>query len=426
MAAGLLLAVVHAAEPPHPLIGATRDHVLGQYGEPKGVISAGNRTVLSYPHERLVLRDNQVVEIERLASEPVRRPAPPAAEAAPAAAAPAPSAAGAAPPVGSDSAPIAAPAPVVDATSAAPVPEPKFEIKLVRPPGSPAPKREFIAPIVAPAPVEPALVEPPVPVGPPAPDPAEVARKAARAAQAAQAAAEAAAQEKRLKAAQSARRRLDFADTAVSNERGPGLTLLLGLGVLAGGVGALVWWRRQQSLALAATSVAATPVRKISAVPGRVSALAAGPAGAASPTLKPGFTREFIGQLAPGRFEELVAEYFTKTGVVATRTKSGASSPIHLRISWKGEPRAFACAQCIAPAPAPIEARELHPFAAALAAEDLRRGYVITSGIFSDEAVEFAAAKRLTLMSIDNLIEKITGLPESARQELLQTLGASK
>ncbi|MBL9187260.1 MAG: restriction endonuclease [Opitutaceae bacterium] len=415
VAAGLLLATLHAAEPPHPLVGATRDQVFAQYGEPKGVISVGNRTVLTYPQERLVLRDNVVVEVERLASEPVRRAIPAAAESAP-------SPAGATSALASDGTPVAAAQPSETPAPAAPAAETKLEIKLVRPPGSAAPPpRE----VVVPAPVEPELVEPVVPVAPqpPKPDPAELARKAARAAELA---AEAAAQEKRLKAAQSARRRLDFADTATTDEGGPGLTLLLGFGVIAGGIGALVWWRRQQSLTLEATSVAATPVKKIPAASARAAAPAAMPAAASAPAAKPGFTREFIAQLDAGRFEELVAAYFTKTGVVATRTKTGAASPLHLRISWKGEPRAFACAQCITPAPEPIEARALHPFAAALAAEDLRRGYVVTSGGFSPEAVAFAAAKRLTLMSVDNLIEKIGGLPESARQELLQILGAAK
>lgn len=443
VAAGLLLAVVHAAEPPHPLMGATRDQVLARYGEPKGQIAAGNRTVLTYARERLVLRDNVVVDIEQLASEPVRRPAPAPAETVAPAAAAVPASAPAAPHVGTENPPT--PAPNSSPTSSeaasvpvAPPPEPKLEIKLVRPPsagGLPAPRREVSTPAVATPPpgVEEVAPAPAVaaeePPAPPKPDPAELAKAAAKAAKAAQAAAEAAAQEKRLKAAQSARRRLDFAETSQTEEGGTGMSILLGLGVLAGGIGALVWWRRQQSITLAATSVAATPVKKPSApAPSRSVDKTQAPFSTtiSAPAPKPAFTREFIGQLDPNRFEELVAAYFTKTGVVATRTKSGATSSVHIRISWKGEPRAFACAQCLLAAAERIDARALHPFVAALAAEDLRRGYVVTNGVFSEGATEFAAAKRITLMSVDSLIEKINGLPESARSELLQVIGAAK
>jgi hypothetical protein len=101
-------------------------------------------------------------------------------------------------------------------------------------------------------------------------------------------------------------------------------------------------------------------------------------------------------------------------------------SPLHIRISWKGEPRAFASVHCIAQGPDDIEARALHGFVAALAAEDLRRGYVVTSGRFSAAAQKFAADKRLTLLPVDALLEKIQGLPESARKELLQTIGEEK
>ncbi len=425
VAVGLMLTVARGAEPPHPLMGATRDQVLARYGEPKGQIALGSRTVLTYPREKLVLRDNVVIEVEVLSAEPIRRPAPAPVEAAPVTPVPAP--VSAIPTVGTENAPTA---PVSTSSPAAstPAPEPKFEIKLVRPPsagGAPAPKRETPAPVAVvevPKPL-PVVTEPEVAPAPPKPDPVAIAQ----AARAAQAAAEAVAQEKRLKSAQSARRRLDFAETAENDEGGSGKSIAIGLGVIIAGLGGLVWWRRRHSLELAATSVASTPVKKAAPAPVRAamnapaSSLTTAPFKAPAPGV---FSPELIAHLDASRFEELVAAYFTKTGVVATRTKTGAASPVHLRISWKGEPRAFACAHCIAPVSAPIDARALHGFVAALAAEELRRGYVVTSGVFSDGARDFAAAKHLTLMPVDVLLEKIAGLPEAARKELLQLVAA--
>lgn len=443
LAAGLLLASLDAAEAPHPLMGATRDHVLSRYGEPKGQISVGPRTVLTYAHEKLVLRNGVVVEVERLSAEPVRRPAPvesvPADSVASATAvAPVPTQ----PHVGTENAPTPPPA-VTPATSgtgpasapgqgsAAPAGQPKLAIKLVRPPGAGGPSAPRPAPVVeAPTPQPVNETPEPEPAPPPGPDPRIEAERAARAAQAAaQAAAEAAANEKRAKSAQSARRRLDFAETAQDEEAGMGKTLLIAALVVVAGFGGLAWWRRQQSIELEATSVARTPVKKAASAPAasnpKVTPFpAATPP--APPAAKPSFTSAFLAQLDATRFEELVAAYFVRTGVVATRVSSGGASPVHLRLSWKGEPRAFACAHCIPQGPDDIEARALHAFVEALAAENLRRGYVVTSGGFSSGAVKFAASKQIILLSADTLLEKIKGLPESARNELMQVLTADK
>ncbi|MBL9203400.1 MAG: restriction endonuclease [Opitutaceae bacterium] len=443
VAAGLLFASLPAAESPHPLVGATRDQVLSRYGEPKGQISVGPRTVLTYAHEKLVLRNGVVVEVERLSAEPLRRPAPAEAAASEAASPPATGARPSVQPhVGTENPPTPAAAPSDSAAESAPAaalppgsrtaplsPEPKLAIKLVRPPGAggaPAP-RPMPAPVVEAPPPANEVPEPePALLPPPGPDPKLEAEKAEKAARAAQAAAEAAAQEKRLKSAQSARRRLDFAESAQEEEGGLGKSTIIGILVLVAGIGGLAWWRRQQSLALAATSVASTPVKKSAAAPA-ASGSKVTPFPAAAPVAaKPAFTVEFLAQLDAGRFEELVAAYFVRTGVVATRANSGTGSPVHLRLSWKGEPRAFACAHCIAQGPDDLDARALQPFADALAAENLRRGYVVTSGAFSSSAVKFAASKQIILLPADTLLEKIKGLPESARAELMQVLTAEK
>lgn len=441
LAAGLLLASLHAAEAPHPMMGATRDQILSRYGEPKGQISVGSRTVLTYPHEKLILRNDVVVEVERLSAEPQRRPAtapaPTPAEAEPAASVPP------VPPqphVGTENPPTTSTGPAAASSSTAPSAAtpppvaPKLAIKLVRPPGasgSPAPRPMPAAATPPPPPPANVVPEPePEPAPPPGPDPKIEAERAARAAAAAaQAAAEAAANEKRAKSAQSARRRLDFAETAQDEEAGMGRTLLIAVLVVVVGFGGLAWWRRQQALALSATSVASTPVRKPAAAPAASNPKVTpfpGNTPPASPAAKPAFTGEFLGQLDASRFEELVAAYFVRTGVVATRANSGGTSPVHLRLSWKGEPRAFACAHCVAQGPDDIEARALHPFAEALAAENLRRGYVVTSGGFSSGAVKFAASRQIILLSAETLLEKIKGLPESARGELMQVLTAEK
>src|SRR5258706_15996099 len=75
-ALAFFLAGANAAEAPHPLMGATREQVLARMGEPKSQIVLGNRAVYLYPRERVVLRDDVVVEVEQLAADPGRRPQP--------------------------------------------------------------------------------------------------------------------------------------------------------------------------------------------------------------------------------------------------------------------------------------------------------------------------------------------------------------
>src|SRR6266496_3277408 len=79
VAMALTLAVAQAAEPqPSSLIGATREQVLERYGEPKSQIVAGNRVVMFFARERVVLRDGIVIDVERLAPEaPPKASTPP-------------------------------------------------------------------------------------------------------------------------------------------------------------------------------------------------------------------------------------------------------------------------------------------------------------------------------------------------------------
>lgn len=186
-----------------------------------------------------------------------------------------------------------------------------------------------------------------------------------------------------------------------------GRTFLITLLVVGGGLGYLLWSRRQRQLVLAATAVSRTPFSPAS----NVAATAGGTV----------FTPDLLAKLEWKRFEELVADYYTKTGVVATRTKTGPASPAHIKISWKGEPRPFASVHCIAHPQGLVDAKPLQDLVAAIAAEDIRRGYVVTSGKFGVSARDYAEEKHLTLLPGDIFLEKLNALPEAARAEIMQT-----
>lgn len=470
-AVALLIGVMASAAEPHPLMGASRDEVLARYGEPKSTLIGGGREILYFAKERLVLRGGKVVEVERIFTEPSRRPAPqpaaPPATPAPATETPAPVAAvpvapvmpqqvlpvaptdltrlqPGAPVAAGATAPVAT-APVATAPVVAPEPEPpqepRLEIKRVLPRGTsstpsstpaaqaqpvaqtppattPAPAKEIASP--PPAPVPAATTE--VAVQPPAAasqaaDTAAPAPTTAVTAMPAAAAEDEEALEKKEKArraleVKAARRRLEAASydanydpsAAFFNKR----TYLIAALIIFGGVAYIVWRRRQQQIALIATAVSRQPFAGHAEV---------GASGAV-------FTAELLGRLEWKHFEDLVAGYYNKTGVVATRTKAGPNAPVHLKISWKGESRPFALVQCIAQPAGLIPAKSLQELSDVLAKEDIRRGYVVSSGKFGVPARDVAEEKHLTLLPGDIFLEKLNALPDLARNEIMQAVTA--
>ncbi len=430
-----------AAEQKPSLIGATRTEVLARFGEPKSQIVVGNRQVLFFAQERVVLRDDRVIEAEELAVDavsPAEKSAVPAASTeGSATAAVTPKAGGAITPPGqgevaSDVAdPAVKPARVV----------PEVTIKSVRPPSrtaaNPATQRQP-SPTTAPIPSQPASATPAKPAALPAPAiPASAAPAApvqetkvvaaetpvdavapapAPAGEApanATAVAEApvspgvasapvapVARPKRQRP--TAEAESDTADVVTSAFTGQ--TYLIALGLIGGGIGYLGWRARQRRLALDATVVSGSPFEA--------------PESSANGDAK--FTLELLNQLEWKRFEELVAAYYNKTGVVAARTKTGPSTPVQIRISWKGEQKPFACVKCITHTQGLIEAKPVQDLCDTLAAEDIRRGYVVTTGKFGVPARDLAEEKHVTLLPGDLLLEKLNALPESARAELLK------
>jgi hypothetical protein len=414
VAVGLLLVAAYAAEPVSPLIGITREQLLSRRGEPRSQMETGNRVVYLYPRERVVLRDNVVIEVELLAAEPTESSAPPSATTSP-------------PAEGAPNGERTLPAQTQPAS-----PDSKVEIKFVRPPskdGRPAPT-EPSRPPITPPPVEPVPAEPAVPAPVVQSTPKSEAGERERVPQPASSqpvvapvpvdpvpqkkAVEDAAVKTKQEAAPAP---APAAPTAASpppssQSQEPNLfgvrTYALAFVVIAGGAIALYWRYRQRQLELAASSVENTPIVTSS------SPVFSGNA----------FSADVLARIEWKRFEELVAAYYNKTGVVAVRTKSGPASPVHVKICWKGEQRPFAYVQCIAQPPSVIESKALQAFVSALAADNIRRGYVVTAGRFSVAARDFAAENHLTLLSGDTLIDKLNALPLSARNEIMQAVSA--
>ncbi len=484
VAAFLLFSVVRAADPASALRGATRDQVIRQMGEPRSQMAVGNRLVMLYPQERVVFRDGVVVDVEPIWVEPARRaPAPAtsptlaAGEQAAAASAAAPTAAPTTAAVKATPVPPNAEQPIPPAAEATPAvppaepaPEPKLEIKLVRPPSSgrspqpapwvpaptpplrvrrspaptpvaPTPEPATVPPSVSPAPEQSLAAKTAIPAVPPAPaapetaprqrtpDVPPVAESEVRPPEAAPALEEksdvedraerkeelAAEKDKKAKVIQAARRRLNVALDNAEPDPTPSIfslrTYLIAFVTVVGGIGYLVWRGRQRQWELAATAVSQTPFS---------SSVASPDSGGAQ------FSADLFSKIEWKRFEELVEAYYSKTGVVAERVKGGPSRPAQVKISWKGEPRPFAYVRCIFLPAGLIEVKPLQELYTLLAAEDIRRGYIVTTGKFTVSARDFAEEKHLTLLPGEIFLEKLNALPGAARTEIMQAVTAGE
>lgn len=445
MSVVLLAASAFAAEK-SPLLGLTREQLLERQGDPRSQIAAGGREVMSFARERIVLRNGVVVEVDILAPDfGARRATPPAAPVT----APAPTSdpAVATPPADLTAADVTPqlPPPAPDASSAAPVSptpaEPQFAIKSVRPPSAggtrpptktepnPAPAPVAAAPTAAnseakkngAAPVAPksampaasvatkapAPVEPKTPADDRAPAPSSVSEPTVASTEPSPADPAAAAPDdaKKVKTKTASKKRAADTDLIEPEESIiSGQTYLYAALIIGSGVAFLVWRSRQRQLELAASAVSRPPFS--------VAPMAAD--GGAM------FPADLLANLEWKRFEELVVAYYSKTGVIAVRTKAGPDSPVHVKISWKGEARPFALVQCIAHPAGLVDATRIQELFTVLTADDIRRGYAVTTGKFNVAARDLAEEKHITLLSGDLLLEKVNALPPPVRAELLQ------
>lgn len=426
----LLAAEGLAASKRSALMGQTRDQILDLLGDPRSAIVTGNREVLLFSRERVILRDGVVIDVQILPAEappraPVVVPPPPpvvpAASPAPAApaAVPAPVSAPAPGPVApivpiqgytmpvpvpapapaalpsAPAAPVAAPVPAQPSPAPVeppPPPEPKLEIRAVRKPGSGLPGGVAAAVAVAPA-VEPSAAIAPAPSAAPLPSIAVAPARSVASAPPVKPAMIPPPPPPPVRG------------TEVAAASGVSVPLLAGLGgVLVALAVFLFRWggsRRAPSLTSAALSRHAalgTHEVKVGGVQ---------------------FTAALLRGLEFRRFRDLVAAYYGKTGAVATAVDAGPDDVVHVQISWKGEARPFACVRCLSPVSGPIPAAPLEQLAAVLAVEEIRRGYVVTSGSFSSAARDFAEEKSLTILSGELLAEKLNALPDAARSELM-------
>jgi restriction system protein len=134
------------------------------------------------------------------------------------------------------------------------------------------------------------------------------------------------------------------------------------------------------------------------------------------------FSRELLDALEWRRFEELVTLYFLKTGYVAKRSRVGADGGVDILLYRQGEQQPFAFVQCKAWHAFKVGVKPVRELFGVMAAEKISKGYFVTTGDFTSEALAFAESKSLKLVTGDYLLEKFQTLPQEVQAEIIETV----
>ena len=124
-------------------------------------------------------------------------------------------------------------------------------------------------------------------------------------------------------------------------------------------------------------------------------------------------TRSVVEELSWQDFEQLVGEHFRRQGFSVMETGGGGADGGVDLVLTRGSDRYFVqCKQWRARQVGVATVRELY---GVMAAKGAAGGYVVTSGVFTDEAKRFAEGREIELIEGEQLVEMIGA--QSARNE---------
>ena len=121
--------------------------------------------------------------------------------------------------------------------------------------------------------------------------------------------------------------------------------------------------------------------------------------------------RDALNDMSWQQFEALVGEAFRRKGYTVTETASGADGGIDLVLKKQGETFLVQCKQWKAYKVGVSIVRELY---GVMAAKGAAGGFVVTSGVFTDEARAFATGRNIELIDGKALHALISGVPTPA------------
>lgn len=118
-------------------------------------------------------------------------------------------------------------------------------------------------------------------------------------------------------------------------------------------------------------------------------------------------------------FEDLSAAYYKEKGIPAELTKLGADGGIDIKLFQDDSKNPTSLVQCKAWNTRQVGVKVIREFIGVMSHEKIPKGFLVTSGSYSDDAKEVAKANRITLIDGVMLLAMIQRLPTDAQQRLL-------
>lgn len=119
------------------------------------------------------------------------------------------------------------------------------------------------------------------------------------------------------------------------------------------------------------------------------------------------------------RFEAVTAAYFSEKSFRTEMLEAGPDGGVDVRLFVKGKDDPFAIVQCKAWKTQKVGVAQVRELLGVMTHQKVSRGIFVTSGQYSDDAVEFAKGCAIQLISGDMLWKGITALPPEGQAKLL-------
>lgn len=119
------------------------------------------------------------------------------------------------------------------------------------------------------------------------------------------------------------------------------------------------------------------------------------------------------------RFEVVTKEFLKMTGYEARETKIGADGGVDIRVTKRGTEGFEGIVQCKAWNTYKVGVKPVRELFGVMAAENVSKGMLVTSGSFTSEAEDFAKGKMI-LVSGAKFLKLIRKLPKEKQQKLLE------
>jgi restriction system protein len=132
------------------------------------------------------------------------------------------------------------------------------------------------------------------------------------------------------------------------------------------------------------------------------------------------WTPELLKQLEWRRFEELCAAYFEALGFRTRISHSGTEGGVDIHLYAAGAEKASILVQCRAWNAYRVGVKAVRELRGALSAAKVGEGVLVTSGRFTQEAVDLARKENIQLIDGANLLGKIAALPPEKALVLLK------